>query len=51
MGEEAVGMMRKVSQSCMRITTGMVDVQQIKLALDPLQILNPDKVIRLEDGY
>lgn len=51
-GDEAINMMRKVSEKLSRNSlTLLTDAQQIKLALDPLRILNPDKVIRMEDGY
>ncbi len=51
-GDEAINMMRKVSEKLSRNSlTLLTDAQQIKLALDPLRILNPDKVIRMEEGY
>lgn len=29
----------------------LTEFQQIKLALDPLCIFNPDKVVRIEEGH
>lgn len=47
LGETTVDAMRKVRQSCTRKQAD-TDAQQIKLAFDPLCILNPDKVVRIQ---
>lgn len=53
-GEDTISAMRKVNmhsslafKSCSMLT----EVMQLKQSLDPLGILNPDKVIHLEAGH
>lgn len=49
-GETTVDTMRRVSHesSCMTAFDPDVDSMQIKMALDPLRLLNCDKVVRVE---
>jgi D-lactate dehydrogenase (cytochrome) len=50
-GETTVDTMRRVSYEDPRCRTGLdpdVDSMQVKMALDPLRLLNCDKVVRVE---
>lgn len=47
LGETTVDAMRKVRLFSLR-NQADTDVRQIKLAFDPLCILNPDKVVRIQ---
>jgi D-lactate dehydrogenase (cytochrome) len=50
-GETTVDTMRRVSYEDSRCRTGLdpdVDSMQVKMALDPLRLLNCDKVVRVE---
>lgn len=51
-GDNAVDMMRKVNtnQSYVNPSPQVLILKQIKLALDPLCLLNCDKIIRMEEG-
>ena len=49
LGETTVDTMRRVSRfSSAHFLIVLTRMQQLKLALDPLRLLNPDKVVRTE---
>lgn len=50
LGENAIDMMRKVCPPY-RFEWTLADQEKIKFALDPLCLLNCDKIVRVQEGH